>query len=146
MANLKLSQLPVAAPLAGAELVPLVQGGQTKAATLTAIANMRRGAWQLAQLEAPWIAFGDPFAAPAYRNDGSRVYLRGLIKGGAGGSTAFRLPAGLRPPMRHLFACTSDQNEPTRIDITAIGDVIVVQPLSGTVQWLSLDGIAFCID
>lgn len=146
MANLKLSQLPAASPLAGAELVPLVQGGQTKAATLTAIANMRKGAWQLATLEAPWAAFGDPFAAPAYRNDGSRVYLRGLIKGGTGGSTAFRLPANMRPPMRLLFSCISDRSEPTRIDVTAAGDVIVVQPLSGTVQWLSLDGVAYCVD
>jgi len=39
MANLKISELPIATPLQGAELFPIVQGGVTKQATLNQFHN-----------------------------------------------------------------------------------------------------------
>lgn len=54
MANLKLSQLPAANALTGDEILPVVQGGQTRRSTAAAIADLRLGAWQTPALNAPW--------------------------------------------------------------------------------------------
>ena len=146
MANLKLSQLPAASALTGDEIVPVVQGGQTRRSTVAAIADVRKGAWVAPTLNAPWTSYGDVFATAAIRKDGSRVQFRGVVKGGAGGTVLFTVPAGYRPPTQQIFATLSDAAAVTRIDVRPTGDVLVGLPPSTAVAWLSLDGIGYYAD
>ncbi|WP_222837725.1 hypothetical protein [Lysobacter capsici] len=146
MANLKLSQLPAAAALTGTEILPVVQAGQTRSTTAAAVADLRKGAWQVPTLNAPWTNFGDAFATVAYRKDASRVQLRGLVKAGAGGTIVLVLPTGFRPSAQQIYAAASDSTGPTRIDVKANGEVLLSQPGGGTIGWLSLDGITFYAD
>ena len=146
MANLKLSQLPAAAALTGPEILPMVQAGQTRSTTAAALADLRKGAWQAPSLNAPWTNYGDAFANAAYRKDGNRVQLRGLVKAGAGGSVVFTLPAGFRPSAQQIYVASCDAATPARIDVRSNGDVLVSQPATGTMGWLSLDGVTFFVD
>ena len=143
MANLKLSQLPAAVALSGTELLAAVQAGQTRSVTAAAVADLRKGTWQVPALNAPWAHYGDSFANAAYRRDGGRVQLRGVAKDGSGGSVLFTLPTGFRPPAQHIYLANCDGASPARIDVKTNGDVIVTQPAAGILGWLSLDGIAF---
>lgn len=146
MANLKLSQLPAASALTGDEIVPVVQGGQTRRSTAAAVADARKGAWVAPTLNVPWTNFGDVFAAAGYRKDGNRVQLRGVIKGGAGGTVVFVLPAAFRPSAQLIMTTLSDAGAPTRIDVRANGEVFVALPPSAQVAWLTLDSITYCAD
>ncbi|WP_057919629.1 hypothetical protein [Lysobacter antibioticus] len=146
MANQKLSQLPAASALTGAELVPVVQGGQTRSTSMAAIADLRKGAWQTPTLNAPWTNYGDVFATAGYRRDGGRVQLRGLVKAGAGGTVIFVLPTGFRPPAQQIYTAVSDSSVPARVDVKANGEVLVSQPGAGVLGWLSLDAVAFYPD
>lgn len=146
MANLKLSQLPAASALTGDEIVPVVQGGQTRRSTAAAIADVRKGAWVAPTLNAPWTNFGEVFAPVGYRKDGNRVQLRGVIKGGAGGTVLFVLSAAFRPSAQLIMTTLSDAGVPTRIDVRANGEVFVGLPPSAQVAWLALDTISFCAE
>lgn len=146
MANQKLSQLPSASPLTGTEIVPVVQGGQTRSSNAAAIADLRKGVWQAPALNAPWVNYGDVFAVAGYRRDAGRVQLRGLVKAGSGGTAIFVLPAGFRPPAQQIYTAVSDSSVAARIDVKANGEVLVSQPGAGVLGWLSLDGIAFFTD
>ncbi|HKX79579.1 MAG TPA: hypothetical protein VJM34_13760 [Novosphingobium sp.] len=146
MANLKLSQLPAASVLTGTELVPVVQGGQTRSTTTAAVAELRKGSWQAPMLNAPWVNYGDVFATAGYRRDGGRVQLRGLVKAGAGGTAIFVLPAGFRPPAQQIFTAVSDSSAPARIDVKANGEILVSQPSAGVLGWLSLDGVTYFVE
>jgi hypothetical protein len=146
MANLKLSQLPAANALTGDETVPIIQGGQTRRSTAGAVADLRKGTWQAPALVAPWANYGDAFAAAAYRKDGGRVQLRGLVKGGVGGSVVFALPAGFRPPAQQIYSVVTDASAPARVDVKTNGEVLVSQPGTGAIVWLSLDCVAFFAD
>ncbi|MGO1073857.1 hypothetical protein [Lysobacter sp. CA199] len=146
MANLRLSQLPAARALTGDEVVPVVQGGQTRRTTAAAVADARRGAWVAPTLNAPWANFGDVFAPVGYRKDGSRVQLRGVIKGGAGETVALVLPAAFRPSAQLIMTTLSDAGAPTRIDVRTSGEVFVGLPPSAQVAWLTLDNISYCTD
>ncbi|WP_408951507.1 hypothetical protein [Lysobacter sp. Hz 25] len=143
MANQKLSQLPAASALTGTEIVPVVQGGQTRSATTAAVADLRKGAWQAPTLNASWANYGDVFAVAGYRRDAGRVQLRGLVKAGGGGTAIFVLPVGFRPPTQQIFTAVSDSSVQARVDVKANGEVLVSQPGAGVLGWLSLDGIAF---
>lgn len=146
MANLKLSQLPAASALTGDEIVPVVQGGQTRRSTAAALADARKGAWVAPTLNAPWTNFGDVFAAAGYRKDGIRVQLRGVVKGGAGGTVVFVLPAAFRPSAQLIMTTLSDAGAPTRIDVRPSGEVFIGLPPSTQVAWLTLDNISYCTD
>lgn len=143
MANLKLSQLPAATALTGDEIIPVVQGGQTRRTTTAAVTDLRKGAWQVPTLNAPWSNYGEPFSTVAYRKDANRVQLRGLAKGGSAANVLFNLPAGFRPSAQLLYSVVSDSTAPTRVDVKSNGDVLLSSPQSGVMAWLSLDGIVF---
>lgn len=146
MANLKLSQLPAANALTGDEILPVVQGGQTRRSTAAAIADLRLGAWQTPALNAPWTNYGDAFAKAGYRKDGNRVQLRGLVKSGSGSSIVFLLPAGFRPLAQQLFVVNTDIAVAVRVDVRSNGELFLPQTTSGPLGWLSLDGISFYVD
>ncbi|WP_394538820.1 hypothetical protein PRJ39_25220 [Lysobacter enzymogenes] len=146
MANLKLSQLPAASALIGDEIVPVVQGGQTRRSTAATLADARKGVWIAPTLNAPWTNFGDVFAAVGYRKDSNRVQLRGVVKGGAGGTVLFVLPVPFRPSAQLILTTLSDVGSPTRIDVRSNGEVFVGLPPSAQVAWLTLDSITYCTD
>lgn len=146
MANHKLSQLPAASVLNGTEILPAVQGGQTRSTTTAAVADLRKGAWQAATLNAPWTNYGDVFALAGYRRDAGRVQLRGLVKAGSGGTVVFVLPAGFRPPAQQTYTAVSDSSAQARVDVKANGEVLVSQPGTGVLGWLSLDSVGFFTD
>ena len=139
-------QLPAASALTGDEIVPVVQGGLTRRSTVAAVADARKGTWVAPTLNAPWTNFGDVFAAAGYRKDGNRVQLRGVVKGGAGGTALFVLPTGFRPSAQLIMTTLSDAGAPTRIDVRANGEVFVGLPPSAQVAWLSLDAVTFCAE
>lgn len=75
------------------------------------------------------------------RSDGL-VSLRGLIKSGTMGVSAFQLPPGFRPKskiLRYAMNGTS-ADRVGRLDITTDGQVI---PVNGGNAWFSLDGVTF---
>jgi hypothetical protein len=88
-----------------------------------------------------WVNFGAPQFAAAYRLVGNRVYLRGCIKTGTIGTTAFTLPAGYRPQATVGFACASNSAfGQARVGTTGA----VVIDAGSNVQFF-LDTIAFDI-
>jgi len=144
MANLKLSQPPAASALTGDEFVPVVQGGQTRRSTVAAVADARKGAWIGPTLNAPWANFGDVFAPVGYRKNGNRVQLRGVVKGGAGGTVVFVLLPVFRPSAQLIMTTLSDAGAPTRIDVRTNGEVFVGFPPTAQVSWLTLDSTTYC--
>lgn len=64
---------------------------------------------------------GEPTAA--FYKDRNRVYLRGLVTGGAAGSTIFTLPAGYRPIGNARFPCEAG-GAYAMVYVTAAGAVI----------------------
>lgn len=55
-------------------------------------------AWVNATMTGTWVNFGGGNQVAQYRMVADIVYIRGLIKSGTLGSTAFTLPVGFRPP------------------------------------------------
>lgn len=67
------------------------------------IENVTPGAWiEIGAGGAPafgagWSNYGGGYAVAAFRKSGNQVFVRGLVAGGATGSTIFVFPAGYRP-------------------------------------------------
>lgn len=93
-----------------------------------------------------WVSYGGAYPLASFRKfpDG-RVKLRGLIRSGTIGATAFTLPVGYRPGSGAAYFTAVSQSGST----TVFGDVIVqadgqVQPLvPATNTFVSLDDIEF---
>jgi hypothetical protein len=108
--------------------------------------------WHAPALLNGWTNYGSGFAPAGYTiTEDGWVRLRGLIKGGAIGTTLdkpiFQLPASpinYRPAVRQLFQVASPPptTDPKmgRIDILPDGKAYA---LYGTNGWMSLDGISF---
>lgn len=81
-----------------------------------------------------WTNFGAGYAPAEYTKDAlDRVYIRGLITGGANGTVAFNLPAGYRPSSAgHLNFPSNDNNVAAqtlgRIDVLTNGNVLCIAP------------------
>lgn len=97
--------------------------------------------WVEAELENGWVQYGNAVFAPvSYRKDADGVVsLRGLMKSGTMGATAFTLPPGFRPK-ETMLSITTSGDQVARVDILADGSV---QPKSGTNAWFGLDGVSF---
>lgn len=65
MANLKLSQMLVAAALTGTEVLPVVHSGQTRSTTVAAVVDLRKGTWPVPTLNVQWTNHGDSFVNAA---------------------------------------------------------------------------------
>jgi hypothetical protein len=85
-----------------------------------------------------WANAGTGFNA-AYRMEGTRVKLRGVIHSGTIGSAAFTLPAGYRPAQNCFFA-TSSNSLFGQCNITTAG---VVTPAVGSNVSFVIDNISF---
>jgi hypothetical protein len=128
------------------------QNGDSITATLlnnleTGVANASNdGLWtNLTPVSNGWGNYGTSSAASAqYKKDAhGRVWLRGNIKNGTIGATAFTLPAGFRP-LYHMYFATNCYNGSANVfgqlEINTDGTIV---PKSGANQRFSFDGISF---
>jgi archaellum component FlaF (FlaF/FlaG flagellin family) len=100
-------------------------------------------AWRNATFLGSWTNFGSGFHNAQFRRMGDVVELRGLVRGGAQGSTIFNLPVGFRPLSRVLVPTVTSPDAIGRIDIDAGGNVIAVK---SDPNWLGLDSVRFSIN
>lgn len=80
------------------------------------------GGWIAPTLLNSWVNYGAPFATAGYTKVGPVVYLKGLVKTGAQGTTIFTLPGGYRPLEQHIIPVISNQLI-GRMDIYTNGNV-----------------------
>lgn len=89
-----------------------------------------------------WVSYGAGFADAQYRRTSEGiVVLRGLIKSGTIGTSAFTLPVGYRPAFNTLFLSATSTGT-GRLEVTSAGSVI---PTNGSDVWFSLDNTVFRI-
>lgn len=125
-------------------------------------AAVTEGVWTALNLAGAWTNFGGTFGTARYMRKNGIVYLTGMVKGGADGSTIATLPAGFRPAAdftvngvinsrstslpdagtahRHTLGMAA-----ARLNITAAGGIVFPtqpQPVDGT-TYLSIAGISF---
>ena len=99
--------------------------------------------WESLTLINGWVNYADGvYEYGGYRRVGDIVYLRGLIKNGAGGTVAARLPAGYTPPFDLVFPVIAG-NLIGRVTVQSDGDLLVEN--IGSFGFLSLDGIFFSV-
>lgn len=106
--------------------------------------------WQTPTLLNGWANFGMGFMPAGYFIDlTGRVWLRGFITGGAGGTTAFTLPCA--PLYRIVLPTIGDDSSSVvaaRIDVDTSGNVIAalaVNPPNPTLGWITLDSLSFSL-
>lgn len=99
--------------------------------------------WIAVTFENSWEDYGSGFAPCAFRKIGDEVYLKGLMKLGTVGASAFTLPVGYRPAETNIFAIQAAEVG-KRIDIGATGTVVVTA--SATNSYVSISGISFPAD
>lgn len=88
-----------------------------------------------------WVNGGAPYFAAAYiKTEDGWVRMRGAIKSGVIGSSAFTLPPGFRPASTSRHAIVSNAAFGI-VDITSAGLVVPQSPSSNVL--VSLDGIQF---
>lgn len=88
-----------------------------------------------------WVNYGSGFNDAGYYKDAlGFVHLKGLIKSGTVGSSAFTLPVGLRPQATELLGTVSN-GAVGRVDIATSGTVTPTSPSNNT--WVALDGLTF---
>jgi len=100
--------------------------------------------WQNATLLNGWVYFGAPFAtAQNYKDKEGVVHVKGLIASGSTifGTVLFNLPAGYRQTERRIMIGLTNgiyNGVPTRIDVSANGDVLVVGSNADN-SWLNME-------
>jgi hypothetical protein len=96
--------------------------------------------WTNAFLLNSWANAGAPYpAASYYRDRVGRVHLRGVVGGGALGTSALTLITRHRPEAREPFGTSSGAGA-AQVDVLPDGSVIVV---AGGTALVSLSGISF---
>jgi hypothetical protein len=92
-----------------------------------------------------WVNFAaGGFAVAAYYKDPlGRVHLKGLIKSGTVGQTAFLLPVGYRPLERLLFPTICGGDIAGRVDIDSDGSVYPQSVGAGNNTYFGLDVVSF---
>lgn len=92
---------------------------------------------------------GSPWTVPAWRIDGNRVYLRGLVVKTSGdftnGNEPLVLPLGIHPKLPLAFSSIAHKfADQHRVDIDPAGKVRVATAAASI--YVSLDGIHFAFD
>jgi hypothetical protein len=135
---------PPAAPLASAisfSPTGTIAATNVQSAIAEVAAEYASVPWITPTLINSWAAYGLGWSLPGYRKIGDVVYIRGLYKNGALGTTLFTLPAGYTPAQSVIFSIrASDANGQARI---LSGGSVEMQ--FGTIAggWASFDGISF---
>lgn len=110
------------------------------AAAVTAEKVSPAANWQTVTYQNSWTTYSTSWGpAEYYKDHAGVVHMRGLIKSGTVGATAFTLPAGYRPGVQLLFAIISNEAI-ARVDVKANGEVVVT---NGSNNWVSLASIVF---
>lgn len=131
----------------------LVQGNFITQGMVTALMGIDLGSsgviytsgrsWNSPTLLNGWTNNGSGFEPAGYYKDAlGIVRLKGLIKGGTMGTTAFVLPVGHRPANRRAFPVVTSGGL-GRVDIDTSGNVIVMTYGTASNGYVSLDGIQF---
>jgi len=78
-----------------------------------------------------------------YKDASSRVYLRGLLTGGSGGTIAFVLPEGYRPEFTLILTCVTfpESHPPCQTEIRPDGGIRLYTENLAT--YFGLDGLSF---
>ena len=91
-----------------------------------------------------WVNHSSTYnSAGFYRDVLERVWLRGFIKSGTIGQTAFILPDGYRPQKTEVLQAISDNGAATLVSYVSIDTAGLVKPAIGANGWFSLDGLSF---
>lgn len=91
-----------------------------------------------------WVNFGSTYYTAGFFKDAlGYVHLRGLIKNGTVGISAFTLPVGYRPTGTMFFNVLSN-GAAGAVEVAINGDVSPKTPSNNT--YVSLDGITFRVD
>lgn len=101
-------------------------------------------AWTDVSFSNSWVNYGSGQDVQ-YRLNGDKVELRGRMKDGTLGATAFTLPADFRPPEDESFIQTASGGGIARVTIGSGGTVTVVNAYSVTNAFVSLANISFSI-
>lgn len=108
---------------------------------LTSTAYTVVGAQGAPGFENSWVAWGAGEAVPAYWKDPlGFIHLKGVIKSGTVGNTAFTLPPGYRPQEKMTFSTISN-GALGRVDVTTGGAVQPVTP--SNTAYVVLNGMYF---
>lgn len=100
--------------------------------------------WADVTFQNSWVNYGGTYQDVQYRAEpGGIIRLRGLMKSGTPGSSAFTLPAGFRPVERHIFPVVGGTSVGARLDVLADGTVVPHSSIDNT--FVSLSGVAFSI-
>ena len=101
--------------------------------------------WKNMVLTNGWVAYGGAFPVPAFRKIGHVVYLKGLMRAGAGLGQFSTVPVSFRPSDQRIFIMGVDSYGTVvpRIDVTTTGTVLFVQ---GASAYVSLDQIFYPVD
>ena len=98
-------------------------------------------AWTVPTLLSPWQNLGSGFETAAYLKDPlGFVHLKGVITGGASGSTAFTLPAGFRSSAITAHGAGNTGLNNALVEVNPGGAVIV---FISTPSAVGLSGITF---
>lgn len=120
----------------------------TEKTTWNTKANRAQEAWITPTLANSWADYNATtyYGAGYYKDEMGTVHLKGLIKNGTLGASAFTLPAGYRSSKLMVIGTIAGSGATDvlgRLDINASGNVI---PNSGGNTYFSLDGISFRAD
>lgn len=90
-------------------------------------AALNPSAWTAAALTNSWVNVGGGNAVAAYRKIDDRVEVRGRIRSGTLGTSAFTLPVGFRPPAGLMVPGGGGGASPiaVNLDVFAAGTVTV---------------------
>jgi hypothetical protein len=156
--------IPIDGAIAGSPNVPSAYGhtwwyDAARANTVigTLAANAAFAATQLAvpvltrvtpTFQNSWISVGSPYQDAWYQKVGNRVFLGGVVSGGADNSVVFTLPSGFHPAAGTLFAAAGiTSGGPIvgcRVDVGSNGAVTATS--GGGSGFLSFAGISFLAD
>jgi hypothetical protein len=117
-------------------------GNTAGAAVWTAI-NSGLQPWQTATLINSWAKAGPPYAVAGYRLDRGVVRLRGLVTGGAVGSTLFVLASGYPPAATVILPVSNCSYATGGLVIDTSGNVTLAW---GSGSWCSLEGVSFSVN
>jgi len=68
----------------------------------------KRRVMEMSEEENSWVNYGSPHSTAQYfRDTQGIVHLKGLVKSGTINTAIFTLPAGYRPPAKHIYAVIS---------------------------------------
>jgi hypothetical protein len=120
------------------------QAEDTTTEIAAAIAAITATSWANVSFENSWVNLGSGYQSAQYRKVGDIVYLRGSIKDGSSGTTAFTLPANFRPPA-HVQYATRGNVSGTVAFCTVFSSGAVEPVSSGFMASHTLDGISFSV-